>query len=67
MKKQRDSVLDTLLWHGVDDEFAKKVAETYANNGADAALIQLYAGGWEVNTYHVQGEKHLSIDRVMKN
>lgn len=46
-------------------DFARRVAETYNEKGAGTALIELYAGGWEVVFMYIGEKKRMSIRQVM--
>ena len=59
-------VLRGLSGMRMDREFAEAVARTHEASGPGAALVQLYAGGWEaVATWDGPGERRVSIERCL--
>lgn len=54
-----------LVHHGVPEGFARDVAETFFVRSPQAALVQLYAGGWEPFIHHHNGERVLQLRRCL--
>jgi len=55
----------TLVLHGVPKEFAKRVGRTYDKDGPGSAMLELYAGGWEVCVLWDRGVQKLYISRCL--
>ena len=52
-----------LMEHQVPERFAKSVGKMFDEKGAGAAMVRLYAGGWEISTMVINGQQKLYIGR----
>ena len=64
-KGQSESLLQSLITHGLPIKFAKQVVDTAIDKGWSEARVLLHAGGWEVIVSFVMAEQRISLKRIM--